>query len=229
MSDFAVIKERTDAIRAEMAGYPHAELMAVVKTRSAEEIEYAVNDCGVTLVGENRVQELIAHEGHYGGAKVHFIGTLQKNKVKYLIGRADMIESVDSAGLAEEISKRSIAAGLVTDILIEVNTGREPQKSGVMPEALEELLRAVSHLGGVKLKGLMTVSPATDDADARRGYFAMLRRLRDENAGYFSGGGILSMGMSDSYREALEEGADIVRIGTGIFGKRQKKAQNAEK
>lgn len=229
MSDLQAIKKRTDAIRAEMKKYPGAALMAVVKTRSAEEIEYATGVCGVTLAGENRVQEFLAHEEHYGNAKVHFIGTLQKNKVKYLIGKIDMIESVDSVGLAEEISKRSVAAGTVTEIMIEVNTGREPQKSGVMPEELGDLLDTVTGLEGIRLRGLMTVSPVTDDADARRGYFAMLRRLRDENVKYFAGRGLLSMGMSDSYREALEEGADIVRIGTGIFGPRQKKAQDAEK
>ena len=215
------ISENIARFRDEMKEYPDARLMAVVKTRTGEEIEYAVKECGIDLIGENRVQELLSHEAYFCGADVHFIGSLQKNKVKYLIGKVKMIESVDSVGLAEEISRRSVKAGIKTEILVEVNIGREPQKSGVMPEDVSELLKRASTLDGVVLRGLMTVAPKCERSDEKRGYFAALRKIRDDNIGYFVSP-ILSMGMTESYKEALEEGADIVRIGTGIFGKREK-------
>ena len=215
------ISENIERFRREMKKYPKARLMAVVKTRSGEEIEYAIKECGIDLVGENRVQEFIAHEPFFCGAEVHFIGSLQKNKVKYLIGKVKMIESVDSVGLAEEISRRSEKAGIKTEILVEVNAGREPQKSGVMPEDVPTLLEKISALDGVVLRGLMTVAPRCEDPDERRGYFAAIRKMRDDNIGYFKDP-VLSMGMTESYVEALEEGSDIIRIGTGIFGKREK-------
>lgn len=217
--DFRSISENIEKIRRDMEKFPQAKLMAVIKKRSGDEIEYAVRECGIDLLGENRVQEMLSHEPYFSGAKLHFIGTLQKNKVKYLIGKTDIIESVDSFELACEISKRSVAAGLESQILFEVNTGRETQKSGVMPEDLSELICRSAELPGICLRGLMTVSPRCLESAERRKYFALLRKLKDENVGYFSEP-ILSMGMSESYREALEEGADIVRIGTGIFGER---------
>lgn len=219
MTELSLIKENIEKIRAEMKAYPDSRLMAVVKTRGGDEIEYAISSCGIDLVGENRVQEFISHEPFYCGADVHFIGTLQKNKVKYLVGKAAMIESVDSLVLAEEISRRSKAAGITTEVLIEVNTGCEEQKSGVMPDGLASLVYGAAGLDGIKLRGLMTVAPICESASEKRGYFALLRRLRDENVSYLHSP-LLSMGMSGSYREALEEGADIIRVGTRIFGKR---------
>ena len=132
-----------------------------------------------------------------------------------------MIESVDSVPLAEEIASRSGKVGVVTDILCEVNTGREPQKGGFLPEELADALEKISHLKNIRLRGLMAVTPMTDSSEEKRGYFALLARLKSENEKYFSGDAILSMGMSGSYREALSEGADIIRIGTGIFGERK--------
>lgn len=222
MSDCIAIKSNIKALRNELKAYPDASLMAVVKTRTGEEIEYAINECGIKLAGENRVQEFLSHEPYLTGADVHFIGTLQKNKVKYLIGKTAVIESVDSAPLALEISKRSLDAGIVTDIFCEVNTGREVQKSGVFPEKLPELLDYCARLPGIKLRGLMTVSPVSSEPSGHRVYFALLRKLGDENIMYFEKKPLLSMGMTDSYREALCEGADIIRIGTGIFGERKK-------
>lgn len=219
--DMEKIAENIKKLRDDMKDYPRARLMGVVKTRTGDEIKYAVKKCGLDLLGENRVQEFLLHEPYFDGAEVHFIGTLQKNKVKYLIGKVKMIESVDSLPLAEEISRRSIKAGIKTEILIEVNTGCEPQKSGVMPDELPELLAEISGLDGVVLRGLMTVAPRCDSDDERRGYFRYLRQLKDKNAEYFISP-ILSMGMTESYREALAEGADIIRIGTGIFGERTK-------
>ena len=221
MSDFERIKTNIERVRRDMKDYPKARLCAVIKNRTPEEIRYAIDSCGVTLVGENRVQEFLSHEPYLSGAETHFVGRLQKNKVKYLVGRVAMIESVDSVPLAEEIASRSGKVGVVTDILCEVNTGREPQKGGFLPEELADALEKISHLKNIRLRGLMAVTPMTDSSDEKRGYFALLARLKNENRRYFSGDAILSMGMSGSYREALSEGADIIRIGTGIFGERK--------
>lgn len=221
MSDFDKIKTNIEKLRGDMRAYPKARLCAVIKNRTPEEIRYAIDSCGVTLVGENRVQEFLSHEPYLSGTEVHFIGTLQKNKIKYLVGKVSMIESVDSVSLAEEIASRSGKVGVVTDILCEVNTGREPQKGGFLPEELSAALEEISKMKNLRLRGLMAVTPVTDSSDEKRGYFALLARLKSENEKYFSGDAILSMGMTGSYREALSEGADIIRIGTGIFGERK--------
>lgn len=221
MSDFDKIKTNIEKLRGDMGAYPKARLCAVIKNRTPEEIRYAIDSCGVTLVGENRVQEFLSHEPYLSGTEVHFIGTLQKNKVKYLVGKVSMIESVDSVSLAKEIASRSGKVGVVTDVLCEVNTGREPQKGGFLPEELSAALEEISKMKNLRLRGLMAVTPVTDSSDEKRGYFALLARLKSENEKYFSGDAILSMGMTRSYREALSEGADIIRIGTGIFGERK--------
>ena len=221
MSDFDKIKTNIEKLRGDMGAYPKARLCAVIKNRTPEEIRYAIGSCGMTLVGENRVQEFLSHEPYLSGTEVHFIGTLQKNKVKYLVGKVSMIESVDSVSLAKEIASRSGKIGVVTDILCEVNTGREPQKGGFLPEELSAALEEISKMKNLRLRGLMAVTPVTDSSDEKRGYFALLARLKSENEKYFSGDAILSMGMTGSYREALSEGADIIRIGTGIFGERK--------
>lgn len=221
MSDFDKIKTNIEKLRGDMGAYPKARLCAVIKNRTPEEIRYAIDSCGVTLVGENRVQEFLSHEPYLSGTEVHFIGTLQKNKVKYLVGKVSMIESVDSVSLAKEIASRSGKVGVVTDVLCEVNTGREPQKGGFLPEELSAALEEISKMKNLRLRGLMAVTPVTDSYDEKRGYFALLARLKSENEKYFSGDAILSMGMTGSYREALSEGADIIRIGTGIFGERK--------
>ncbi len=221
MSDFDKIKTNIEKLRGDMGAYPKARLCAVIKNRTPGEIRHAIDSCGVTLVGENRVQEFLSHEPYLSGTEVHFIGTLQKNKVKYLVGKVSMIESVDSVSLAKEIASRSGKVGVVTDILCEVNTGREPQKGGFLPEELSAALEEISKMKNLRLRGLMAVTPMTDSSDEKRGYFALLARLKSENEKYFSGDAILSMGMTGSYREALSEGADIIRIGTGIFGERK--------
>ena len=221
MSDFDKIKTNIEKLRGDMGAYPKARLCAVIKNRTPEEIRYAIDSCGVTLVGENRVQEFLSHEPYLSGTEVHFIGTLQKNKVKYLVGKVSMIESVDSVSLAKEIASRSGKIGVVTDVLCEVNTGREPQKGGFLPEELSAALEEISKMKNLRLRGLMAVTPVTDNSDEKRGYFALPARPKSENEKYFSGDAILSMGMTGSYREALSEGADIIRIGTGIFGERK--------
>lgn len=220
------IRESIQAIRADMAPFEGARLMAAVKTRTPEEIRYAVCDCGIALLGENRVQEFLMHYEALGRiAEWHFIGTLQKNKVKYIIDKVDMIESVDSASLAREIDRQAEKHQLKMPILLEVNIGREASKSGVFPEGLPELCDDVLACKSLVPMGLMTVAPICQSKEDEVRYFAEMRTLRDR---IFcpkfpdAKGGILSMGMSGSYLAALSQGADIVRIGSGIFGERKR-------
>jgi pyridoxal phosphate enzyme (YggS family) len=198
-------------------------LMAVAKTRTTEEVQEAIQG-GVHVIGENYVQEASAHQA---GAKrdvpTHFIGHLQRNKVKAAIQLFDMIETVDSLRLAEEISKRSQSAGMIMPLLIEINSGREPQKFGVMPEYAETLIREISQLPSLLIKGLMTMGPFSGDPENARPYFRKTRELFDHIRTLSlpnSDIDTLSMGMSNSYKVAIEEGASLVRIGTTIFGPR---------
>ena len=220
----AEIRENIRKIRENMSAYPHAELMAVINTRTAEEINFAIRECGITLVGENRVQELLAHyEEIDHGAKLHFIGTLQKNKVKYIIDKIDMIESLDSEGLALEIQKRAEKIGKIIPALIEVNIGREEAKSGIFPEELERFCIALCNCPNISVQGMMTIAPICENKDDYHRYFSEMNRLKNEFfPKYFPNvsAPILSMGMSGSFQQALENGSDIIRVGEGIFGKR---------
>ena len=217
------IRENIARIRADMSAYPKAKLMAVIKTRTTEEINFAIRECGITLVGENRVQELLEHyEGMDRSAELHFIGTLQKNKVKYIIDKVDMIESLDSEGLAEEIEKRAAKIERRIPVLIEINIGREESKGGIMPEALDAFCEKLKTMPHVLPKGLMTIAPVLEDKDGYNLYFSEMNTLKDEifSKHFPEETPILSMGMSGSFSQALRNGSDIIRIGEGIFGKR---------
>lgn len=204
---------------------PGVQLVAAAKTRSVEEVKEAV-EAGIQIIGENYVQEAVpifealGHRVHY-----HFIGHLQTNKVKKAVEIFDVIETVDSLRLAEEIDKRCTQIGRTVSILIEVNSGREPQKFGVVPEEVEKLTRNISLLKHIRIKGLMTMGPFTGDPEEARPYFIETRtcfqRIRSLNIPDIEMS-ILSMGMTNSYRIAVEEGANLVRIGTKIFGERQR-------
>jgi pyridoxal phosphate enzyme (YggS family) len=200
------------------------EVVAAAKTRTPEEILEAVQ-AGIRIIGENYVNEAKAAHGLVGDrAKWHFIGTLRKHNVrKPALKIFDMIETVDSLEVAREIDKKCAQIGKIMPILIEVNSGREPQKSGALPEDVEQLVREISSLRNVKVMGLMTMGPLSRDAEEFRPYFAETRRSFDKLKAL----GLpnvemkyLSMGMTDSYRVAIEEGANIIRIGTLIFGER---------
>ncbi|MFA5394017.1 MAG: YggS family pyridoxal phosphate-dependent enzyme [Candidatus Ratteibacteria bacterium] len=198
-------------------------LVAAVKSRSPEEVLESV-EAGVRIIGENYLQEAEAHFQAVG-RKVswHFIGHLQKNKVKKAVALFDLIETVDSLEIAAEIDRRSRAIGKTMEIFMEVNSGREPQKFGVMPEELEPLLMKISELPNVKVVGLMTMGPACRNPEDLRPCFKETRFLWGEIKGRVPAKTemrYLSMGMSNSYRVAVEEGANLVRIGTGIFGSR---------
>jgi pyridoxal phosphate enzyme (YggS family) len=198
-------------------------LVAAAKTRSPDEILEAV-DAGVRIIGENYLQEA-EHAYETVGDRVqwHFIGHLQKNKVRRAISLFDMIETVDTPALAREIDHRCALVGKVMPVLIEVNSGREPQKSGVYPEAVESLVREISALPNIRVEGLMTMGPEVGDPEDARPYFIETRRIFDHLKGLSLAGvtmKYLSMGMTNSYRVAIGEGANIIRIGSRIFGER---------
>ena len=198
--------------------------LAATKTVDPEFINYAIS-LGLKYIGENEVQELLSKYDSYDldNANLHFIGHLQTNKVRQIVGKVKMIQSVDSIKLASEISKQSIKNNLNTDILVEVNIGREENKSGVMPEGLEELLCQIASLDGISVKGLMAIPPICENKQKIRGYFQNMRNLfldiSDKKIDNIRMS-ILSMGMSGDYQEAILEGANLVRIGSSLFGER---------
>jgi len=201
----------------------HVTLVAAAKTRTPDEVAEAVR-AGITMIGENYVQEgETVFPVLEGKAQLHFIGHLQTNKVKKAVEIFDLIETVDSLKLAKEISKRCGRIDKIMPVLIEINSGREPQKFGVFPEDVKSLIHEISELPNIHVRGMMTMGPYTDDADTVRPYFVETKRcfeaLKTENIQNVTME-ILSMGMSGSYKVAVEEGATHVRIGTGIFGAR---------
>ena len=200
------------------------KLVAVTKTQPVSYIRQAVAT-GVDAIGENRVQEMLdkRSQGAYDGAPLHFIGHLQSNKVNKIVGVNDLIESVSSKTLLEMIGKRAVSLDIVQDVLIEVNIGREPQKSGVMPEQTEELLAFASGLEGVRVLGLMAIPPIYDENVSNCYYFdTMFKLFVDMSAKKYDNVSVrlLSMGMSDSYIDAIRAGSNMVRIGSALFGER---------
>ena len=202
---------------------PGVTLLAAVKGRTAGEVAAAV-EAGVSIVGANYVQEAERlRPGVPGPVAWHLIGHLQRNKVRRAVRLFDLIETVDSVALAAAIDRCSREIGRVMPVLLEVNSAREPQKAGVLPEDVEPLLRQIASLPGLRVEGLMTMGPAAEDPEVLRPFF----RLTYELYRHLGGLGIagvrmryLSMGMTSSYRVAVEEGANLVRIGTLIFGPR---------
>jgi pyridoxal phosphate enzyme (YggS family) len=198
-------------------------LVAAVKSRLLAEILEAL-EAGAKVLGENYLQEAeTAYEVIGNRAQWHFIGHLQKNKVKKAVQLFDMIETVDSAAIATLIDKRCEQTGKVMPVLIEVNSGREPQKSGVLPEDAEQLVRQIAEYNKIRVQGLMTMGPATGDPEDSRPYFVETRKVFEKIKSLDIPGvemKYLSMGMTNSYRVAIEEGANIVRLGSIIFGDR---------
>ena len=200
------------------------DLVAAAKTRTPDEIRRAV-DAGIRIIGENYVQEAEEAFAALGRiARWHFIGHLQKNKVKKAVPIFDMIETVDSVKLAELIDRECAKLDKTMSVLIEVNSGREPQKSGVLPEEAERLIRDLSEISHIQVLGLMTMGPRFGDPELARPYFQETKRLFDRLSQLDLDNvemRYLSMGMSNTYEIAIEEGANMVRIGTKIFGKRE--------
>lgn len=231
-SDFNYITENIKKIREKIAVAAQKSgrnpdditLMAVTKTMPAEAVQTAL-DCGITLFGENRVQELLSKlpnlnmEGH----SAHIIGHMQSNKVKYIIDKVDMIQSLDSIHLAKEIDRQAEKAGKRMKVLVEVNIGREESKSGVLPENLEGFVEDTAVFKNIQICGLMAIPPFFDDKEKTRPFFNQIRKLfidiADKKIDNINMN-ILSMGMSSDFEVAIEEGSTMVRIGTSIFGKR---------
>ncbi len=198
--------------------------LSATKTVSPELINYAIS-LGLKYIGENRVQELLSKYDSYNlnDATLHFIGHLQTNKVKQIVDKVSMIQSVDSIKLAKEISKQSVAKGINTDILVEVNIGNEENKSGVLPEQTEDLLWEISKMDNIFVKGLMTIPPICENEQKIRKYFHKMHNIFIDISGKKIDNismEVLSMGMSSDYYEAISEGATMVRIGSSLFGER---------
>ncbi len=221
------IKDNLHAVRTELAAAAirgkKCRMLAAVKYAVPGEIE-ALLDAGVTDVGENRVQQLLENAPLYAArdVRVHFIGTLQTNKVKYIADKVDMIHSLDSERLASEIEKRASAHGRVIDVLVEINVAREQAKTGIMPEDAEARCRAVLALPHLRLCGFMTMGPILDSDDAYRAYFKQTTDLGHKlwQALALDGAPLFSMGMSQSFIPAVKEGADFVRVGRRLFAGR---------
>ena len=200
-------------------------LCAATKTQSSDTIRAAIAG-GITVCGENRVQELTAHlaDSAYEGARVDFIGHLQRNKVRQVVGRVGLIQSVDSEELLRLIDKRARELGIIQDILLEINIGGEASKSGIPPEETDELAALAGTLPGVALRGLMAIPPREEIDGSNRSYFSKMYRLFVDIKGKRYDNTVtidcLSMGMSQDFEEAIAEGATLVRLGTVLFGPR---------
>ncbi len=219
------VKERVERA-ARVAGRSPDEitLVAATKTNSAEAVQEAIK-AGIGVCGENRVQELVEKNFHgaYAGAKLHFIGHLQKNKVRQLVGVCDLIQSVDSLELLEEIDSRAKALGMRQDVLIEINIGGEASKSGIDESALNEILEKAENFSSVFIRGLMAIPPISSQEAELRAYFARMRQLFIDNSAKKYDNismDFLSMGMSGDFEDAIAEGSNMVRVGSAIFGAR---------
>ena len=214
----------TQAARAAGRDPAAVQLCAACKTRTVEEVRFSAG-LPIDLFGENHVQELVekTDAGAYEGKPGHFIGHLQTNKVNKVVGRAALIQSVDSQRLLEKIDAAAARLGLVQDILLEINIGEESSKSGVTQDSLWPLLEVAAAREHLRLRGLMAIPPADADESQTRRFFARMRELLEKAAALGLPNtqmDILSMGMSGDYAAAIAEGATIVRIGTAIYGAR---------
>jgi len=218
-------RERRVSLYGADAAQREVRLLAATKTVPLEDILFLVNEFGLSLCGENRQNEFTEkHEAvQAAGAQMHFIGHLQTNKLRHIVGRTELIHSVDSLRLASEISRRSLDLGIRTNILVEVNIGEEEAKTGLLPCDVAPLLDEIRTLAGLNLQGMMAMAPKCDDIGKIREYFRKSYRIFLD---FFAKNThnieepILSMGMSDSYETAIEEGATLVRVGSAIFGER---------
>lgn len=231
MEDNSYISENIDNIKEKIAaaakrGGRNSDeilLLAVSKTVDVPKIKVAV-DCGLLSLGENRVQEIMEKYEPMGkNVKWHLIGHLQTNKVKYIIDKVELIHSVESIKLAAEIDKQAKKHDIVADILVEINMADEESKFGINPNDAEAFITEISKFDNIRVRGLMTVAPNVENGEENRVYFRNMRQLLvDINAKNINNINmdVLSMGMTGDYETAVEEGATIVRVGTGIFGKR---------
>ena len=227
MTDFSYVDQNLAEIRArieaasERSGGRDVTLLAAVKYTDTDHINY-LHSLGVNDIGENRVQQLLEHWEALNreNLRVHFIGTLQKNKVKYIIDKVAMIHSLDSFSLAQEIEKQAAKKGIVMDVLVEINSGMEENKSGIAPTDAAAFCESLGEFSHINLCGFMTMAPNCEKIEEYRKYFYKTSQLCLDiwqKTLHNIGRPILSMGMSDSFEVAIEEGADIVRVGRALF------------
>ena len=220
----SVDKKITEACRRAGRNRDAVNLIAVSKTKPLSDIEELLQNTDAENFGENKVQELVDKIPQMpSDVRWHMIGHLQRNKVKYIVDKVYLIHSVDSLRLAEEISREAVKKQVEVNILIEVNVAQEESKFGTTVEETATLIREIATLPGIHIRGLMTIAPFVEDPEENRGYFQKLRQLAvdigNKNIDNISMN-ILSMGMTGDYMVATQEGATIVRVGTGIFGER---------
>ena len=199
-------------------------LVAATKTNDADRVKAAVR-AGVDICGENRVQEMLEKNAQnaYQGVPLHFIGHLQKNKVRQVVGLCELIHSVDSLPLLQEISRTAVKKGLVQDVLLEINIGDEASKSGFSPDDIENALASASEFPGIRVRGLMAIPPICEKPEENRPFFLKMQKLFVDNCKKKYDNismDFLSMGMTGDYTEAIHCGANLVRVGSGIFGPR---------
>ena len=229
---YSSISDNVRAIREKMAqaairagrNPDEVELMAVTKTQPPQLVNAAI-EAGINLIGENRAQELLSRYGDYRlqNTSIHFIGGLQRNKVRQIIDKVDLIQSVDSIKLAEEINSRAAMAGKVMDVLIEVNIGGEDSKEGVRPEDAPSLSQELAGFSSLRLRGIMTIPPFSASPGETERFFYRTRELFVDISGKKvdnSSVDILSMGMSDDFELAIQHGSTLCRIGSALFGAR---------
>ncbi len=221
-----LIREKIEASAVKSGrNYEDIRLMAVTKTVPVEYINYSIDNCGINLIGENKVQEFLSKKDdlHLSGVEKHLIGHLQTNKVKKIVPLVDMIQSVDSLHLAEEISKQAVNNGLNMKILLEVNIGSEESKTGFDKVQFFEVMSQISELQGLTVNGIMTIPPICNNEKELRNYFTTMAEyfetIKEKKYKNFNME-ILSMGMSGDYTQAIECGANLVRIGSLIYGAR---------
>ncbi len=226
--NLAEIRERIEAA-ALRSGREASDitLLSAIKSADVGEINYIHGSLGINDVGENRVQQLLERYEliDRSGLNIHFIGSLQSNKVKYIIDKVSLIHSLDSLSLAREIQKQAKKAGVCAPVLVEINSGGESAKGGVLPDEAESFCISLAQFDSIKLCGFMTMAPHCDTPDGYLPYFEKTRILSDrlwKEALGREGRPLLSMGMSESFESAIECGADIVRVGRGMFARRTK-------
>ena len=227
----SIIKENVEIIQENIkqaalkSGRPADDitLIGVTKTIDCERIRELLN-VGVTNLGENRVQEFLPKYDELGNKAIwHQIGQLQTNKVKYIADKMSLIHSVDSLKLAAEINRQALKHSRIIDVLIEINIAGEGSKAGIAPEETRRFIEEMSRFSNIFIKGLMTIAPYVENPEENREYFANMRELFIDKSLILSDNvdmHVLSMGMTGDYEVAIEEGANMVRIGTGIFGSR---------
>lgn len=216
------IQRRMEEAKQRSGRTGNVQMLAAVKYTDVAHINYLHTVLGVNDIGENRVQQLLEHWEllEKDGLRIHFIGKLQRNKVKYIIDKVCMIHSLDSLSLAEEIQRRASEKGIVMDVLAEINSGEEENKSGVLPQDAADFCAALSDFPNLRLRGFMTMAPRCEKKEAYRKYFQETSRQCLDiwtKKLHNIGEPVLSMGMSESLEPAIEEGATIVRIGRALF------------